>query len=741
MASRAIKVRKTIKKRHVLPAFLMAFTVVIALLAAAVLGVYAVCESWLDDLPDYTDVDAFNTSQPTEVYASDGTTLLAKFQLENREPVDLDAVSQYVLDGTVATEDERFYEHTGYDVAGIIRALFNDIMGGELEGGSTITQQFVRNTLLADEMDEISVKRKIREIYLAVKIEEIYSKDEILQMYLNTINYGQGAYGIQAAAQRYFSKDASDLTLAEAATLVGIPQSPSYNNPIDYPENCLERRNLVLDRMLSNGYITQEEHDAAQAEEIELDPTLPDDDGIYKYPYFTSYVRDLLTDADGKYAYTTNEVFRGGLTVITTLDTTMQDYAEEAAETKRDSLPDGVEAAIVAIDPSNGYVKAMVGGSDYSASKVNLATGSGTNASDPGRPCGSSFKTFTLLTSIEAGISPSTELDCSSPAELPGYGQELNNYGGANYGTRTIAEAFAISSNTGFVRLEMSMGTSRVYEMAKRLGISSPLNETDPTLTLGTYNVTMLDMADAYATIANGGTYYDSEPIIQIIGSDGEVVVDNTETEGEQVLSAEVSYAATEVMKGVITNGTGTAARLTTGQVAAGKTGTGSDYKDITFIGITPQLSVGIWLGDPNNEISLEGTSAADVFSNFVSKALADAPLEEFPVASSPEYRPYEDEVYHVGSWSGMGSDEEEEAEEEEEEEEEAEEATTETTTPDATPQGTTEGTETPNAGGGEAGGGGDSGGGDSGGGDEGGGDSGGGDSGGGDEGGGDDGG
>ena len=657
MASRSIKNRPGIKKKHPSVGALSVLAVLAAVVLAGGIGVYALGSSWLEDLPDYTDADAFNTAQPTEVYASDGTTLLAKFQLENRDPVELDQIGENVLHGTVATEDERFYEHGGFDVTGIGRALVNNITGGELEGASTITQQFVRNTILSEEMDDISIKRKVREMFLSVKLEEMYSKDEILLMYLNTINYGSGAYGIQAASQRYFSKNATDLTLAEAATLVGIPQSPTYNNPIDNPENSLKRRNVVLDRMLSNGYISQEDHDAAQAEPIVLNPTTPSDDGIYKYPYFASFVRETLTDEDGKYRYSTNEVFKGGLKVITTIDPSTQEAAEEAADKKLSTLPDAVQAAIVAIEPATGHVKAMVGGKDYDASKVNLATGSGTNASDPGRPCGSSFKTFTLIAALEAGISPQTTVDCSSPAEIQGYGQTLHNSGNKSWGTRPLSGAFAVSSNTGFVRLELSMGTEKVYDVAKRMGITSPLAETDPTLTLGTYNVTMLDMANAYAAIANGGTRHDAEPILQVFNSKGDVVVDNTNPKGEQVISAEVAHAATEVMKGVITNGTGTAASLPSGQPAAGKTGTGSDYKDITFCGITPQLSVGIWLGDPSNSLSLNGTSAADVFRTFMSAALEGQPREDFPVAGDPPYQPYKDATYHIGgAWSDEGS-------------------------------------------------------------------------------------
>ncbi len=308
-----MKGRKGTKVKNKKVIVLSVLGLMVAFIAAGVFGVVTLCNSWLEDLPDYQNADAYNTAQPTMVYASDGTTLLAEFQLENRDPVALDQISEYVLKGTVATEDERFYTHSGVDYLGVARALVNNLMGGELEGASTITQQFVRNTILSDEMRDISFKRKIREMYISQKLEEQYSKDEILLMYLNTINYGSGAYGIEAAAERYFSKDAKDLTLNEAATLVGIPQSPTYNNPIDYPDNCLKRRNTVLDRMVSNGVITAEEADAVKAEPIELNPSEPSMTGILAYPYFTSYVRNQLTNPEGKYAYSISELFKGGV--------------------------------------------------------------------------------------------------------------------------------------------------------------------------------------------------------------------------------------------------------------------------------------------------------------------------------------------------------------------------------------------------------------------------------------------
>lgn len=655
VASRSIKNRPSAKKKHPSIALLVIVTVFAAVILAGGVGVYALGSSWLQDLPDYEDADAFNTAMPSEVYASDDKTLLARFQLENREPVTLDEVSDYVKKGTVATEDERFYEHGGFDLWGIARALVVNITGSGREGASTITQQFVRNTILAEEMDDISLKRKVREMYLSVKLEERYSKDEILLMYLNTINYGSGAHGIQAASQRYFSKDATDLTIAEAATLIGIPQSPSYNNPIDNPDNCIARRNVVLERMESNNVITPQEHEAAKAEPLVLNPTVPSNDGIVMYPYFASYVRDLLTDPDGPYKYSVNEVFKGGLRITTTLDLTMQQQAEAAVAAKLETMPESIDGSLVAVDPATGHIKALVGGKDYYTSQVNLATGTGGGG---GRPCGSSFKTFTLLAALEQGISPQTMVDCSSPANIQGYGIPLQNIDNINYGTRSIARAFAVSSNTGFVRLEMAVGVDKVADMARRLGITSPLSDEDPSLTLGTHNVTMLDMAGAYATIANAGVHHDPTPILRIVDSSGRVT-DNSAPAGDQVISPEVAHAASEVMKGVVSSyeGTGTDAYLPSGQTVAAKTGTSSDYLDITFCGITPQLSVAIWLGDPENDTQVpEHTGAGDVFRNFVSEALQGQPLEDFPYASDPVYQSFSNSTYHVGGYYSSSS-------------------------------------------------------------------------------------
>lgn len=646
MASHARKSRHYARKGRA--GFRVGLVAAVIAAVIAVCGVVGVglCMVWLQDLPDYTDSSAYNTAEKTKVYANDESTLLAEFYLENRDPITLDEMGDYVVKGTVATEDERFYQHNGVDLMGIARAVWVNVTGTGHEGASTITQQFVRNTILADEATESTLKRKVREAYIAIQLEQMYSKDEILQMYLNTINYGQGAYGIEAAARLYFSKSAKDLTLAEAAALIGIPQSPSYNNPIDNPESCKERRNLVLDRMLSNGVIAQEEHDAAQAEDLVLDVTRPEStDGIYQYKYFTSYVRECLLED-----YSTDEVFKGGMTVITTLDPDIQKAAEKAADSKLSSLPDNLELALVAVDPDTGFIKALIGGRDYGESEFNLAT-------QAKRQPGSSFKTFTLLAALNDGVSPQTNLDCSAHVNLDGW--KVENYGGADYGTRTVASAFAVSSNTGFAQLATEIGAQKIVDMAKTCGIESDLGAY-PSITLGSEEVTVREMAQAYATIATGGTKHEAVPIERIEDSAGNAIY-TADTTGDKVLETSLTQAATDVMKGVVTHGTGRGAAISNGQPVAGKTGTSENWRDKWFCGITPQISCAIWIGGRDEVRMPSYVAADDVFGDFMSDVLAGEPIEQFPTTDETlEYS-----VTDIGEGSGSNGDDDDNPEHE----------------------------------------------------------------------------
>lgn len=590
----------------------------------------SIYNSWIADLPAINS-DAFNFAEESYMYASDGSTVLAHFQLEKRDPTELENVSDYVIKGTIDVEDVRYYEHNGVDPQGIVRAIVSNLRGGQLEGASTITQQLVRNTTLSEEATDITFERKAREMELALEMERRYSKQEILIMYLNTINYGDGCYGIEAAAQNYFQVSAKDLTLPQAAALVGIPQSPTMLNPKENPEACKERRNHVLERMYTAGDITEAEYDAAVAEDLVLNPA-PDEpaQGIYAYPYFTSYVRDELLKEDNIYGCSYADLFEGGLKIYTTLDTGMQDIADASCAAQYESMEEGLDCALVAMDPTNGYVKAIVGGRDFYSDQWNVAT-------QGGRPAGSSFKTFTLAAAIESGISPNTTIDCTDPYTFPD-GTLLHNFDSINYGTRSIASAVAVSSNTGFYRLSERLGAAKTIDMAKRLGIDSDLSNY-PIITLGTENVTPLEMAEAYSTLATGGVHHEPVVITRIETKSGDVLYEAEDT-SERVIEESVASAVTNVLRGVFERSEGTAYGYgpSNGQVVAGKTGTGQEFRDHWLVGYCPQLTCSVWIGNRDYSSTSENLKANDLWKSFMSDALAGTELKQFPYASDPSY-------------------------------------------------------------------------------------------------------
>lgn len=639
-------------RTHAVQWGLLVFTVALCFVGYwGVQGILHVMEGWTEDLPPLADTDFTNHSKESVMYAGDDQTILAEFQLEKREPIELDQVSPYVKEGTVDTEDIRFYEHNGVDLPGIARALLNNIRGGSLEGASTITQQLVRNTVLTQEANEISFKRKIREAELAVDLEKLYSKDEILLMYLNTINYGDGCYGIEAASQNYFQVPATDLTLSQAATLVGIPQSPTFLNPKEYPEDCLQRRNIVLDRMLAAGDITQEEYDSAQAEELGLNPA-PEApaDGIYAYPYFTSYVRELLLAEDNPYGCSYADLFQGGLTIYTSLKPDLQEKAEAACNAQLDRMDGDLDASLVAIDAKTGQVTAMVGGKDYAESQVNLATGTGGS----GRQAGSTFKAFTLAAAIEQGISPQTLIDCTSPMKVgvDGATEPFENFGGATYGIQTIQNATAISSNTGYLRLSQAIGQISTTEMASRLGVTSPM-EPVYTTTLGVADVTPLDMSSAYATLATGGVKHSPVVVTKIVDRNGTVIYEAPDT-SEQVLAEEVTGATTKVLQTVFSSsGTAYGAAPYNGQPVAGKTGTSNGFADHWLVGYTPSLSCAAWIGNPAGAIETDNALNCNaLWSDFMNAALEGQELEYFPTTKDPAYN----NAYNAAQKSKLGS-------------------------------------------------------------------------------------
>jgi len=609
----------------------------------------------LQNLPDYKKAGAFDTAQPSLIYAADGT-LLASLYLQNRTSIKQDQMGKYARNATVAVEDERFFQHGGIDPAGIVRAV---IKGSG--GASTLTQQYIRQTILSSEATQMTLKRKIREAYLAMQFEKEYNKQEILTMYLNTVYYGERAYGIQAAAQTYFSKNAADLTLPEAALLAGLPQRPNGLDPVKYPQAATTRRNHVLDRMFANNYITKKEYDEAKATPLQLTYQASPDTGvkIYSNPYFVSEVKKKLLNNQKAYHITYDQIFKGGLKVKTTLNPTMQNQAQESVTA---AIGDsGPECALVTVDPKTGWIQAMVGGRSFQESQVNLATS--------GNQVGSTFKVFTLTTAIEAGMSPDIRVNGDAPVTLPWNGSKgwpVVNSEGKSQGMISLAQATYASVNGAYARIVYALGTTKdtqkitadngaagaakVAATAHKMGITAPLTEPGtgnppgPSITLGAYPCSPLDMASAFATLANNGVYHKPTYITSITDQDGNEVY-KWEDAPQRVLTPSIACAVNKILQGVVTGGTGTPARVS-GRQIAGKTGTTNDSTDVWFVGFTPNFCTSVWVGHRegvstvrwNGRMAYGGTTCGPIWKAYAQQVFATLPVEDFPTAPAPPY-------------------------------------------------------------------------------------------------------
>jgi penicillin-binding protein 1A len=590
----------------------------------SMLSAFALVASAVKDLPDLEKAaQKVQLAQTTKIFSSDGKLIATLHAEENREIVPLNKISPYLRNAVVAIEDERFYKHRGVDYEAIARALIVDITSGETrEGGSTITQQYVKNMFTTRER---SLRRKIKEAVLAYQIESMYSKDKILEKYLNTIYFGHGCYGAETASLVFFGKHAKDLSLSESALLAGVIRSPSRYSPYDNPELAKARRNLVLSKMAKLGYITPEEAEKAKKEKIKVKKIVPPKTFA---PYFVEFVKQKLIDK-----YGANRVFRGGLRVYTTLDIKAQLAAEKAISETLDRKGDP-SAALVAIEPSTGYIKAMVGGRDFNTQKFNLAA-------QGKRQPGSAFKVFVLTTGIEEGISPSKTYQ-SSPVtiKLPGKDWRVRNATeGKGGGPMTIRQATIHSVNAVFARFIMDVGPEKVVQTAKKMGITTKLNP-NPAIALGglSIGVSPLEMASAYATLANGGKYCAPKAILKVTDSTGRII-EETKVKPKPVISSITAYLVTDILKDVIRYGTGRRANI--GRPAAGKTGTTQEYRDAWFVGYTPHLSCAVWVGYPQGQIPLRnihgfyrvagGTIPAIIWKKFMKEALKDYPKKDFP--------------------------------------------------------------------------------------------------------------
>jgi penicillin-binding protein 1A len=607
---------------------LIAFAGAFALIAIAVIAI----SSWVLDVA--ADAPSLATCKPIDrggnstLYAADGSKLGVIASDEARSPVSIKRVPKSLQLATVSIEDQRFYQHGGVDPEGILRAAVKDLEAGKpVEGGSTITQQLVRNLCISNPKQNL--ERKIVEAKLAMEYSKRHSRQEILGQYLNIASYGtvegSTAVGVQAAAKIFFSKPVWKLTLPQAALLAGLPQAPSEYNPILNPGEALSRRNEVLGKMAKLGYISDDRAQAAMASGLGLN--VSNSYFEHRQPYFFDYVENELIEK-----YGVNTVRRGGLAVHTTIDPGLQGVALEAM---RSALPYSTDpsSALVSIDPRNGHIRAMASSSSYAESQFNLAA-------QGHRQPGSTFKAFVLTTAIKQGIDPYTTYYTSKPLDLnlPKWGHwEVHTADEGYQGRINLQQATVTSDNTVFAQLDLDVGPAAVAATAKSMGITTHLDgipaEGIGGLRLG---VSPLELTDAYATLASGGIHHNPVAVEKVVFPDGHV--DRPQpADPERVLPAAVAYQVTRLLHDNITEGTGTAA-YTGCPGQAGKTGTTDEYTDAWFSGYQPNLATAVWVGYPqSNEISMTsvhgitvfgGTFPAEIWNSVYSNG--GVPCEEF---------------------------------------------------------------------------------------------------------------
>jgi penicillin-binding protein 1A len=625
------------KRRRIRKTRLLALLTVLGLLGSVSFG-FGLITAIAGEIPKLDPRRQIEQEVNGVIYSDNGHSVLAVLRgSEARTLVDLENIDPLMRHAIVAIEDRRYWEHSGVDIRGIGRALWADISQKKVvEGGSTITQQFVKNALLQDQR---TIGRKVREAALAWQLTRLWSKRRILEAYLNTIYFGNGAYGVQQAARIYFGHGADDMTLAEAALLAGIPANPSAFDPVAHPVAATERRRLVLEVMLDEGKITRAELERAhtkllpQAEDVRLPGT------ERTAQYFVNYVKRQLIDQ-----YGASMVYGGGLKVKTTIDLELQQLAREAIS-KWLTDPEGPSAALVAIDPRTGAVKAMVGGSNYRESQFNLAVQSE-------RQPGSAFKPFVLATALRQGISPATRMT-SEPQQID-LGDKfwvVSNYDDSYLGSIDLEQATIESDNAVYAQLTQLVGARKVAETARNLGIRSELNGFY-SIGLGTESVNPLEMARAYASFANGGRRIDgslrqaNQPraIVEVRDETDEPILVN-KPHARRVLTPGQAAYVNSILQKVVTEGTGTRAQLDD-RPAAGKTGTTENYGDAWFVGYTPQLVVAVWVGYPktlqpmltefNGESVTGGTFPALIWKTFTERALEHEEVEPTSFPAPP---------------------------------------------------------------------------------------------------------
>jgi penicillin-binding protein 1A len=595
------------------------------------------------------------------VYAADGSVLGAIPAERNRTPVSRQHMARWLPSATVAIEDRRFYQHGGVDPVGILRAVLADVRAGKIvQGGSTITQELVRNLYLSRQQ---TFKRKLIEACLAIKLSGQWSKDKILTSYMNQVYYGNHAYGVEAAAETYFSRSAATLDLAQSALIAGLPQAPSSYDPFRDPTAALARRKEVLRAMLVNGDITPSEFAAAKGERIDLKPGRRFTN--IREPYFFSYVEELLQQE-----YGANTVRSGGLRVYTTIVPGLQRAATAAIKHVLYESTDPA-SAIVSIDPRTGAIRAMTAVTPGNASnEFNFATSAR-------RQPGSTFKTITLTAAVARGMDPFAVSYLSAPFHYqpdstcnsadPNCAWDVQTYEHTYSGVVSVANATLQSDNTVYARLALDVGPENIVAMAQKLGIrSSPLKAV-PSITLGSIGVTPLEMASAYATLSAGGVYSKPMAITKVVLSNGKTDTSAPwgKPQRERVIPDWVAATVTRVLQENMTSGTGTGAHIS-GHTDAGKTGTTDNYADAWFSGYTPRLEATVWIGYPAAEtpmldvhgIAVSGpTFPAQIWHTYMETAIGARPDVPFPPATTqPVWTSWRGQYEYSGAYGSYGA-------------------------------------------------------------------------------------
>lgn len=556
----------------------------------------------------------------SQFYDIKGNVIYTTLSVERRVPVSFDKIPKHVQQAFIAIEDNRFYEHSGIDYRGTARALVSTLSGQEVQGGSTITQQLAKNAFLTQER---TIVRKIKEAFIAKELEHKYTKDEILTMYLNQIYFGQGAYGIESASMYYFGKHVQDLSIAEAATLAAIPKSPNYFNPFENPKASKERKELVIDQMLKYGMIDQDTADAAKAQKLVL-RTANASKSEPRFYFFDMIVQKVISEVGA------DALYKGGLKIYTTLDTDMQMAAERAMRFLPNLYTDDnkltqPQVALVAVDPTNGQIKAMVGGRGQD--KFNRATLAA-------RQPGSAFKPFVYLTAMENGFTPASIIEDKEEEFWPGWKPQNSDL--KWHGKVSLRTALKRSLNVPTIKLAREVGVDKIITNAEKMGIttlvdSGKYNDTNLAMVLGglSKGVSPIEMASAYGVLATNGEYCRPYALIKIVDREGKVLFEQKSTP-KQVIDAKAAYLTTNMLQDVLISGT--AGGMGIGRPAAGKTGTTDTNIDAWFVGYTPNLSTAVWVGDDNNEsIHMYGSGAPlSIWQDFMVNALASTPVRDF---------------------------------------------------------------------------------------------------------------